>query len=308
MGDQPGEGISDSPRFRGYSDELRHRFGELSAAFYDCQRTFAAIIDVNAAGPTEGSAARLEHDYLEQDPQYPAGASALVPLQSYFYLSTAAEHLGGLGLLYAAEEVAYPPSLLIRAVVEHTSRVVWLLDNEIEVDDRVARAYLEELFSQVEYKKTIGRLVGKDSEEYKAASAALLKRRKEVQHAFGEEKIVDAKGDHLVRGQSLPRLGQCVASLIGKLTATAPLPDPRGVYDRVSNLCHPTVYTHMERWEVVEEDGRRTFVSTVSASDHDRPASLAMAAFCEALRHLISYNEWDRSGLESLIDRLPSPS
>ncbi|MFZ1154635.1 MAG: hypothetical protein WAN93_07000, partial [Solirubrobacteraceae bacterium] len=111
-------GIAASPRFRTYSGELRQLFGELSAAFYDCQRTFVAIIDVNPEGPTAGSAAQLEHEHLQHDPPYPSRAPSLVPMTSYFYLSTAADHMGGLGALYAAEEVAYPPPLLIRAVVE----------------------------------------------------------------------------------------------------------------------------------------------------------------------------------------------
>jgi hypothetical protein len=116
-------------------------------------------------------------------------------MTSYFYLSTAAEHMGGLGALYAAEEVAYPPPLLIRAVVEHAARIVWLLDNEIDVRDRLARAYLEELLSRVEYKKTIGRLAGKQSDEYKQAGEALKDLRKEAEDAFGE-KVVDETGAH----------------------------------------------------------------------------------------------------------------
>jgi hypothetical protein len=57
-------GIAVSPRFRASGNELRQLFGELSAAFYDCQRTFAAIIDVNPEGPAAGSAAQLEHEHL----------------------------------------------------------------------------------------------------------------------------------------------------------------------------------------------------------------------------------------------------
>jgi hypothetical protein len=306
MSDDQRRGIGASPRFREYGDDLRERFRELSAGFYDCQHTFAAIIDANPAGPAANSAGRLEHDYLDQQPRYSAAAPGMVPLQSYFYLATAAEHMGGLGLLYAAEEVAYPPPLLIRAVVEHAARVVWLLDNGTKVDDRIARAYLDELFSRVEYKKTIGRLVGKDSDECKAAGEALENTRKEAQDAFRENVVYG--NSHRIRGEVLPRLSDSVASLIGRLTATTPLPDPRGVYDRVSNLCHPTVYTHAERWTVVDEGGGPTLASTTSVSDHDRPAGLAMAAFCEGLRHLVSYNEWDISALEALIDRLPSPS
>jgi hypothetical protein len=300
-------GIAASPRFRAYSDELRQLFGELSAVFYDCQRTFAAIIDVNPEGPAAGSAAQLEHERLQHDPPYPSRAPSLVPMTSYFYLSTVAEHMGGLGALYASEEVAYPPPLLIRAVVEHAARVVWLLDNEIDVRDRLARAYLEELSSHVEYKKTIGRLAGKQSDEYKQAGEALKGLRKEAGDAFGE-KVVDEAGVHRIRGASMPGLEDCVALFISKLMTDAPIPDARGVYDRISNLCHPTSYTHAERWKVVDHEGEQRLASNVGATDHDRPARLAMAAFCQAVKHLASYNGWEHTQLDALIDRLPPSS
>jgi hypothetical protein len=300
-------GIAASPRFRAYSDELRQLFSEMSGLFYDCQRTFAAIIDVNPEGPAAGSAAQLEQEHLQHDPPYPSRARSLVPMTSYFYLSTAAEHLGGLGALYATKEVAYPPPLLIRAVVEHAARVVWLLDNEIDVRDRLARAYLEELFGAVEYKKTIGRLAGKQSDEYKQAGEALKDLRKEAEGAFGE-KVVDEDGVHRIRGASIPGLEDCVASLISKLMADAPIPDVRGVYDRVSNLCHPTSHTHAERWKVVDHEGKQKLASNIGAADHDRPARLAMAAFCEAVKHLVSYNGWEHTQLDALMDRLPPSS
>lgn len=225
-------------------------------------------------------------------------------MQSYFYLSAAAEHLGGLGVLYLSQEVAYPPPLLIRAVMEHAARVVWLLDTEVQTPvDRAARAYLEELFGLVEYKKTIGRLAGKQSQDYQNAVKALKDARKETGEAFGEE-VVDEQGQHRIRGTTLPGPEECVATLVSRLTADAPIPDVRGVYDRVSNLCHPTAYTHFERWTVVERDGKRELASTVEARDHDRPASLVAAAFCDALNHMVSYNGWDLREYKELTDRL----
>lgn len=305
MSSQPTSAIKGSPRFRAYSDDLGRRFSALSAAFYDCQRTFVNVIDAHASGPAAGSPAQRDVDFLSREP-WPPRAHVLVPMQSYFYLSTAAEHLGGLGVLYASQEVAYPPPLLIRAVMEHAARVVWLLDTEIEVLDRIARGYLEELFSLVAYKTTIGRLVGKQSKEHEAAGKSLKAVRKEAAEAFGVEKVVDGEGQHRIRGATLPGPEDCVAALVTRLTTEAPIPDVRGVYDRVSNLCHPTAYTHTERWEVVEHEGKRGLASTAGAVDHDRPAGVATAAFCDALNHVVSYNGWDRREYEVLTERLHS--
>ena len=106
----------------------------------------------------------------------------------------------------------------------------------------------------------------------------------------------------------MPALQDCVASLISKLMADTPIPDAHGVYDLVSNLCHPTSYPHAERWKVVDHEGKQRLASNVGPTDHDRPAMLAIAAFCEAVKHLVSYNGWERTQLDALLDGLPPSS
>jgi hypothetical protein len=82
------------------------------------------------------------------------------------------------------------------------------------------------------------------------------------------------------------------------------VPAPRGDYDQVSNAAHPTAYTHVEMWQVIEVDGARSFTSAITAEDHDRRGSLAIAAFCEALSRVIAYHGWKREPYDKLTERL----
>jgi hypothetical protein len=78
----------------------------------------------------------------------------------YFYLYSASEHLGSLGALDTMQEVLVSPGVLLRSVLEHCAVSMWVLQRgDGALEDRLARAYLEELASAEEAKKTSGRLL-----------------------------------------------------------------------------------------------------------------------------------------------------
>lgn len=294
-------GLAASPRFRPYDEALKKRLAQLSQAFYGCHLAFGAAIDANPAGHADSSPADLDRRHFElHEPPYPPTALVLVSTQSYFYLSAAAEHMRGLGALYGKEEVLIPPPALIRCVLEYSARVMWLLEDEdLAPEDRLARAYLEQLSSAVERKKTNGRLMGKDSEAYRADAKALADLRRSASEVFGE-KVVDDDGQHRIRGQRMPGLEDCVAQMFQRLRADPAVSDHRGIYDYVSNISHPTVYPHIEMWQVVEVDGGRSFTSAITVEDHDRRAAMAIRPFCEALKHVILYNGWNYEPFDQL--------
>jgi hypothetical protein len=295
-------GMAASPRFRPYDDALKARLRQLAKAFYGCQLAFLAAIDTSGGPYAPGSPADADAQVFAE-PRFPPLARALVRGQSYFYVSAAAEHMRGLGALYDKEEVLIPPPVLVRCVLEYSARVVWLLADDQQSEGRLARAYLEQLFSAVERKKTSGRLLGKHSSEHRNDTAELKALRDKASHAFGEN-VVDDQGQHRIRGERRPGLEDCVAALVRRLPADAPAHDHRGVYDYVSNFSHPTVYPHIEMWRPIEVDGARSFELAITAEDHDRRATLAIASFCEALNHLIGYHGWSREPYDRLRETL----
>jgi hypothetical protein len=302
----PACGPKDSPRFQPYGEALRERLQLLSYAFYCCHAALIASFDAGAAegDRIEGSPFEGDRQYLERlDPRYPPTVHALLDFHSYNYLNAAGEHMRGLGALYDKQEVLISPPVLIRCVLEHSARVVWLLADDQQPEDRAARMYLDLLLSTVERKKTSGRFFGKDSQQYRVSAQMLERIRNEAATIFGEA-VVDDHGQHRIRGQQMPRLADCVADLLARLSTNADERDHRGVYDRMSNLTHPMVYPHVEMWKTAIEDGETTFVSAVTPEDHQHHASLAVAAFNEALHDAISYHGWNQAPFEEWREKV----
>src|ERR1700677_4578385 len=291
---------ANSPRFQPYDETLRERLQLLSLAFYGCHGALTASIDAAEAegGRVEGCPSELDRQHLERlDPPYPPTVHGLIDFHSYFYMSAAGEHMRGLGALYARQEVLISPPVLIRCVLEHSARVVWLLADDQQPEDRAARMYLDLLMGTVERKKTSGRFFGKDSQQHRGNTQMLAHLRNEAATISGEP-VVDDQGEHRIRGQRMPRLEDCVAALLARLAPDASTRDHRAVYDRMSNLTHPMVWPHAEMWKPEIEDGKTNYVSAVRPEDHQQHASLAVVAFNEALTHVVSYHGWNRAPFE----------
>ena len=97
----------------------------------------------------------------------------------------ASEQLGGLAALYGAQEVLYSPSALARSILEHCASVAWVLGFDGEpVENRLARAYREELKSAEEAKKNAGRLFDKTHPEYRRVAKDFKRRSQEIDGVF----------------------------------------------------------------------------------------------------------------------------
>jgi hypothetical protein len=278
---------------------MRDRLQLLSLAFYCCTKAHTASLDAHEAegGRVEGAPAHLDQQHLERcDPPYPPTVHQFIEFHSYCYLSAAGEHMRGLGALYDKQEVLVAPPALIRCVLEHSARVVWLLADDQHPEDRAARAYLDLLMCTVERKKTSGRFLGKDSNQYRGNVRMLAHIRNEAETLFGEP-VVDDQGRHCIRGQRIPGLEECVAALLGRLPGIGAR-DPRGIYDRMSNLAHPMVYPHLETLRTRTEGDEILVSAVTNAEEHQQQAALAMSAYFEALSHVISYQGWDRAPYE----------
>jgi hypothetical protein len=77
----------------------------------------------------------------------------------------ASEQLGGVAALYRAHEVLRPPGPSVRKALEFCARANWAL-RAPTVEDRHARAYLEELRSSGAAAKAANQLVGKAGKRY----------------------------------------------------------------------------------------------------------------------------------------------
>jgi hypothetical protein len=292
-------------RFRPYDETFATRLTEISLAFYGCQLAFRELAEETEWRPGPSSPAEQDRERLQaHEPPYPPEAATLIIFLNYFYMSAVSEHFGALGALYEKKQVLIPPPALVRCVLEHCARVLWVLQQgDQPTEDRLARAYLEVLFSAVERKKTTGRIHGKDSDSYRADVRALKDVRERATAVFGEPIMTD-DGQHIIRGQTMLGLEDCVAWMLRFIKQTPGLADHRGIYDYLSNVSHPTLYPHIEMWNIDERDGEQTLVSQITIEDHEKRAALAIVPFCETLSHLMSYNGWPRRIHEQLIEAL----
>jgi hypothetical protein len=279
--------------YQHYDDEFAAALEQIAHAYYACRDAYRALVEETQWRPVQGSGAQRDKDAISKLEPADLVEPQLIPTVTYFYISSAAEHLGGLGALYRQHEVLFPPAALVRGVIEHCARILSMVQQgDQPVEDRLARAYLEILVSAEERKKTSGRILGKDSDAFKGAAEEYRELQRRAKALFGSP-IHDEKGAFVLRGQRRQGLEDCV---IWALTFINQPTD--GVYDYISNITHPTLYPHFEMWGPGEHGEPLT--SQVTIEEHRTRAAFAIVPFLETLSFLASYNGWPRDRLDEL--------
>lgn len=281
------------------TDEL---LGNLADLLLACRDTFHEIADRYHWEPRPGSGAFDDAAALPSDPGVPKTATStghrMIRDVVQVFLVTAAGHLGGLASLYRSGEVMFAAAPLVRAVLENCAHVVWLLDDASEVspEDRLARAYLEELTSAKMDRDTWRRLHGHVDE---SVALHLVDVKAQIRERFPDA-VRLMKNDPLIHGQELPSLRGAVVRMFEishKLGGTIDGPRGAGVYDLYSNLTHPTVYPvrRMRRWSADAEHGHMVADLSISLDDVVTSARAALAAFYNSLNYATTYFGWDEA-------------
>ena len=171
--------------FHPYTDEYKARFAELAELLFECRQAFRDVAESTSWRPAPDSPAAKDIQKLsEHDPAYPQTVPPKIIMVLYFYLYAASEHLGS---LYTMQEVLIAPGVLLRCVLEHCAVSMWVLQRgDGALEDRLARAYLEELASAKEAKKTSGRLLGKTADQHDSWAAQFKMLREEAELVFGK--------------------------------------------------------------------------------------------------------------------------
>ena len=151
-----------------YSDADEARLEELAELYLACRAAFRDLTEETQSRPYPNSyAARDVQSLVARDPPIAETSEQLITWLVQLYLYAASEHLGGLGALYGRHEVLIAPLVLARSVLEHSAHSIWIIGNaNDDPQDRLARAFLEELLGAQQAKVQGGRLLTKTSEEY----------------------------------------------------------------------------------------------------------------------------------------------
>ena len=294
-----------------YSDRLEELAQTLSA----CRDAFHETADEFHWEPAAGSGAAQAATILPSpDPviDKPIGETGhrLITEAIQIFLFNAAAHLGSWAALLRAAEVVATPPLLLRAVIENCAHAVWVTgDDPTEApEDRLARAYLEELRSAEEAKKNAGRLRGKSDPTHTRTSDAYKKVKADIAARFPDS-TPEELGTYRLHGQQLPGLEDSVkwmydltASFGGTIDATV----ASGLYGLLSNLTHPTLYTvrEMRVRAKDEKTGRAVANVRVTIESVEKDVRAALAAFYNAMTYVASYYGWTETALRTLESKI----
>jgi hypothetical protein len=293
-----------------YPDDQAERFAELAELFLRCRASWRTVTAETQGHANPGSPAALDQQEVTERiaPSHPR-AGLLIPAAVQRYMLAASEQFGGLAALYGAQEVLYSPSALARSLIEACASAAWVLGDDGEpVENRLARAYREELKSAEEAKKNAGRLLGKEHLSYLWVAEDFRRCGEEIDRIFPGGWTVDGDGQRLLHAQRLPGPEESVTWLLSEFLSRPHTRDVgRGTYGYISNMSHPTLYRISGLWSVEARDGVRVPVLDVQIEDHNKHAQLIVSPYYEVLARVITYHGWpgaQHRELTQAIDRL----
>ncbi len=256
----------------------------------------------------ESSAAR-DRETVEHAAPSPAHGGLVVEAVVQRYMLSASEQFGGLAALYGAQEVLYSPWAVARGLIEGCASAAWVIGGDRDAaEDRLARAYREELKSAEEAKKNAGRLLGKEHPAHVRAANEFRRCRDEIETVFPDGWTTDAEGRRLLHGQRLPGPEESFVWLLSEFLSRPHAREvSQGTYGYISNMAHPTLYRISGLWAVHEEDGERVAALGARIEDHDKLAQLVISPYYEVLARVIAYQGWpgeSHRDLTDAIDRL----
>ncbi|TGD84677.1 hypothetical protein BayCH28_25135 [Mycolicibacterium sp. CH28] len=289
------------------------RLNELADVAEQCRISFFATADESHWQPRVGSPAARAKTILSQ--RDPATSSAgmlagfdLISEVIVTYLEIAAAHLGGLAALYRAQELIFPPLPVARSVVEHSSRVLWVLgDSPIRYTDILARAYLETFASAEATKAAASRLGSKQDENYVAAKWRWEEVRRRAIAAFPgatAEDLNDGKPGRTLGGQVFlgPEAGvEWMYALLARSAGSSlSAGQARGVYGLLSSGTHPSLDLARQFRVPVKRGHYVEFNLRVDSAHLQRLLTAAVATYYNALSYVISFYGADHSPHDQL--------
>lgn len=204
------------------------------------------------------------------------------------------EHLRGMGVLLEDASTVFPVFPLLRAVLEHGASVCWILDPEVDSQERAVRAALAELRSHTEIVGVTKRWAGTTTDEYRRAMRQLEATRAALVRDFGEIDVEKST----IHGQKLARPTDVIRHF-GSCEG-----DARqwvGTYDY---LCGTATHPSLNAFEFVETDDDGSTHVTLTRSLTVRLARMGIAVFVHSLIHMADYLGWPRDATRRFTERV----
>lgn len=174
-----------------------------------------------------------------------------------------------------------------------------LLDTGIGARERVARAYLDQLFSAEEHVTVLARLASKGGSEHSSAKQERDRIRSEIATHFPDSEIEGGYRTWKVGGQSFLGPTDSLEAFGSKYGLGRSW---KGTYDLLAMNAHPG--TAILEFFEVGPDGR--IGVTTNHDTMDKLLRVAVVPFYEALKHWLTYCGWPLDDLAGWEEHLLS--
>lgn len=281
----------DSDRCRRMADHIR-QLGPILARYTEGDEDWAG---------SEASQAQVEALRARREGGQPLEIALRAPY-SMMHIGMFASflHLRAIATLLELDDpLADSIMVLSRSVLEMSARVWWLADPALSITQRVARGYVEKLFSARE-----GALFQRSSPKVTVAGPIT-----ETTNALVEEMnslaldfTQDNRGRFVVHDECRPRATP--------LIATFPGPDIADSHERFFRLfsapAHGTLYGLMLLFDgpPPDDSGRRSATYRVTQQWLDGPTSTAVLAVCWTIQRIVGLLGWGQRRLDTYMSQV----
>ena len=209
-----------------------------------------------------------------------------------------ADLIGGIGALCSEEKITFSCLPLVRMAEEYSARIAWLLDDDATVEQRAARALLEDANGASEMAIAATHTVGKEDATRKYYRNRLKMSRALVLQMFPSSIVENEPNQWSVIGETTFNEEdgpQAFEEKFQRPSATAEIFGKRwiregsweGFYHYLSACVHPGIGV----LEYFELDGgvENRLRTETSLNDLDLQVSVALISHYQSMHHLVSY-------------------
>ncbi|RYF59886.1 MAG: hypothetical protein EOO27_07830 [Comamonadaceae bacterium] len=211
------------------------------------------------------------------------------------FLELGVHHCGALAALFQAGEVYGPPYGALRSVIEDCAYTLWMIGEPGDsASDRLARAYVHNLFSAESAKAVQGQFAPKNTDAFVGRTEAFKNIRKDAAEAFPNTSE-DNINLRVVDGQRYPKPLENFTIALFKMVedhagGTMTKRQSEGLYNYLSNGTHPTLYVLREM--------RRSSKLVVDIAFLESVTRLATVSLLFTLESVCNYFGWPTSDVD----------
>lgn len=260
------------------------------------------------AGPQPGSPAWNEDARLaELHPEWPQGGAWECALVAGTLIGASSDLLMGLRALVLDRQLLLSPWPVLRAMVEHLARAVWILDPEPPfLESRPARCWLEKLHAVHQSKWALSAMRASKPEQSQARAARndLLARARTLfpSAALDPWERAEEPVPWEIEGERYPS----ITAACKRFLVVAGITGGHGLYDLLASASHPNVseLALITRWAGETGKGKGNAIYVGNPETVVRMLGWGVGTFCTAASIFCNYVGASSESVDDLLDQV----